>query len=59
MGVNVLATTLAATFAAGFWGYIWACWILVFATIGVYAALTIARGRRLTRRLPPEDRRWM
>jgi hypothetical protein len=39
--------------------YILAGWIVVFVTLAVYASLTIARGRRLARRVPPAQRRWI
>ena len=39
--------------------YVLAAWIIVFATVLVYAGVTMARGRRLARQVPPENRRWM
>ena len=39
--------------------YVLAAWIIVFATVLVYAGATIVRGRRLARQVPPERRRWM
>ena len=39
--------------------YVFAAWIIVFATVLVYAAVTIARGRRLSRQVPPDRRRWL
>ena len=42
-----------------FWGYVIAAYALVFGVVGVYAARTIARGRKLIQRLPPGERRWM
>lgn len=41
------------------WGYVIASWLITFLVIGVFAVLTIMRGRRLSRQVPPEDRRWM
>lgn len=39
--------------------YIAGGWLVTFGAVGVYAAVLIARGRRLSRQVPPEDRRWM
>ena len=39
-------------------GYVIAGWLSVAAALGGYAAYTIARGRRLSRQVPPERRRW-
>lgn len=41
------------------WGYVILAWVSTFAIIAVFAVLTITRGRRLSRQVPPEDRRWM
>jgi hypothetical protein len=38
--------------------YILACWLIVFVTLAVYAGATLARGRRLARRVPAGERRW-
>jgi hypothetical protein len=40
------------------WSYVIAAWLIVLGSIAVYAASVIARGRRLSRQVPPEDRRW-
>jgi hypothetical protein len=42
----------------GTWPYVTASWIFVFGSIGVFAVATVVRGRRLSRRVPPERRRW-
>ncbi len=42
-----------------FWGYVITSYCVVFGVVAAYAARTLARGRRITRDLPPEDRRWM
>ncbi len=39
--------------------YVVAAWGVVLGGLFLYAVLTIARGRRLSERVPPEDRRWM
>jgi hypothetical protein len=39
-------------------GYILSAWIIVLGGLALYAAATIARGRRLARRVPPDRRRW-
>lgn len=41
------------------WSYVAGAYGLVVAVLVAYAAWTIMRGRKLGRRLPPEDRRWM
>lgn len=41
------------------WAYVSGAYGLVVASLVAYAGLTIARGRKLAKRLPPEDRRWM
>ncbi|CAN5537084.1 hypothetical protein BH20ACT2_BH20ACT2_20040 [soil metagenome] len=41
------------------WDYVTAGYVITFATLGLYALRTLVRGRRLARRLPPEQRRWM
>lgn len=42
----------------GTWGYVAAAWVIVFAAMAAYALVTVVRGRRLSRRVPPEKRRW-
>lgn len=39
-------------------GYVAAGWGGVAALVGVYAAWVLRRGRTLSRRVPPEERRW-
>lgn len=41
------------------WGYVILAWAVTFGLLGIYAAITFARGRSLSRQVPPEDRRWM
>lgn len=40
-------------------GYVLASWLVVLLVLGVYAAITIARGRRLAKRVPAARRRWI
>ena len=40
------------------WGYVIASWAIVFGSIGAFSTVTILRGRRLSRQVPPEKRRW-
>ena len=40
-------------------GYIATAWGATFASVAVYAALVIRKGRRLSKVVPPEERRWM
>ncbi|MBS1836278.1 MAG: hypothetical protein JST64_01140 [Actinobacteria bacterium] len=39
--------------------YIAAAWIGSFGAVGLYAAALIARGRRLSKVVPQDRRRWM
>jgi hypothetical protein len=39
-------------------GYVAAGWLLTIGAIGGYASLVLLRGRKLSRRVPPEARRW-
>ena len=48
------ATVLAMTHA----GYVAAGWIATIGLLGGYAAAVIRKGRRLSRIVPPEERRW-
>jgi hypothetical protein len=47
-------STLAMTDA----GYVGAAWGGAFAIVGGYVLLTLRRGRKLSRRVPPGERRW-
>lgn len=40
-------------------GYIATAWIATFGSVGIYAAWVLRRGRRLSRSVPPDQRRWM
>lgn len=50
-----MTTTLAMSSA----GYIIAGYAATVVVLGGYALRLVARGRRLSRQVPPEDRRWM
>ncbi|MGH9213363.1 MAG: hypothetical protein ACRD2C_22235 [Acidimicrobiales bacterium] len=39
-------------------GYVAAGWIGAIVLVGLYAVSVVRRGRRLSRRVPPGDRRW-
>ena len=53
-----MAALFATGTATGTWPYVIASWVIVLGSIAAYAAVTIIRGRRLSRRVPPKDRRW-
>ncbi|MCU1498876.1 MAG: hypothetical protein JWM47_2829 [Acidimicrobiales bacterium] len=53
------ALLAAATADPNAWSYVAGAYGLVIAVLVLYAVLTIVRGRRVGRQLPPEDRRWM
>jgi hypothetical protein len=38
--------------------YVWAGYLASAAALGGYAVAMLRRGRELSRRLPPEERRW-
>lgn len=40
-------------------GYIATAWIATFVAVGAYAAAVVRKGRRLSRQVPPEERRWL
>lgn len=33
-------------------------WVVVMGALAAYSGLTVIRGRRLSRQVPPERRRW-
>lgn len=51
-------STVVVGAIGGTWPYVIASWIFVFGSMGVFAVVTVVRGRRLSRRVPPERRRW-
>lgn len=44
---------------AGHWSHVIGGWGAVIVIIGLYAVLLLRRGRKLSNRLKPEDRRWI
>lgn len=52
MGTAVLADL------TGTWPYVAASWVIVLGSMGAYAVVTVVRGRRLSKQVPPEKRRW-
>jgi hypothetical protein len=40
-------------------GYILLAWIGTFGAVGLYAWSVLRRGRRLSKVVPEEDRRWL
>ncbi len=40
-------------------GYIATAWIATFGSVGLYSLWVIRRGRKLSRMVPPGERRWM
>lgn len=39
-------------------GYILAAWLITFGVLALYTASVLARGRRLSRQVPPDRQRW-
>jgi hypothetical protein len=42
-----------------YWGYVVAGYVTVFGSLGLYTLRTLRRGRRLSRSVPPAERRWL
>jgi hypothetical protein len=40
-------------------GYVAVCYVTVIGAVAGYAWWMLRRGRRLSREIPPEDRRWL
>ncbi|MCX6509760.1 MAG: hypothetical protein NT081_02975 [Actinobacteria bacterium] len=53
----MIAAVIVAA-ATGTWPYVAAAWAVVLGGMGIYALVTVVRGRRLSKRVPPEKRRW-
>lgn len=45
--------------SSAFWSYVIVGYVCTFVLLGGLAVRTIIRGRRLSRQLPPEQRRWL
>lgn len=41
------------------WGYVALAWGIAVAILVTYVVVLVSRGRSLSRRVPPEERRWM
>jgi heme exporter protein CcmD len=41
------------------WGFVWLGWGITAAVLSSYAVWIVLRGRAVSRRVPPEDRRWL
>jgi hypothetical protein len=53
-----VSTTVVIAQATGTWPFVAAAWAVVFGGMGAYALVTVVRGRRLSKQVPPEKRRW-
>ena len=53
-----MSNALILAEATGTWPYVAAAWAVVFGGMGVYAFVTVVRGRRLSKKVPPEKRQW-
>jgi hypothetical protein len=47
------------TIAVSNWVYVGAAWLLAAGGLGGYAGLVLARGRRLSRQVSPDRRRFL
>lgn len=56
---TLVPTLLAVVGGSDFTAYIIAAWAITFGAVGAYAFAVIRRGRRLSKVVPPEQRRWM
>lgn len=54
-----LGALLAVIDSAYQWWYVAAGWGIVIVVLVGYSIHLLRRGRSLSRRVPPEDRRWM
>jgi heme exporter protein CcmD len=45
--------------AGHYWFYVGVGYGAAFVALGGYTVRTLLRGRRLSRKLPPDQRRWM
>ena len=52
-------TVLALQEVANQWPFIIGSWAVTIAALGGYAWSTLRRGKRLSRQVPPDQRRWM
>ena len=50
---------IALLLAASKWPFVGVAWGAAALVFGLYALSVIRRGRRLSRQVPPESRRWM
>lgn len=50
---------IALSEVSNHWPFIVGAWAVTAAAVGTYAAVILRRGKRLSRRVPPEERRWM
>ena len=50
---------LAAIKVTSQWPFILGAWGVTVLIIGSYALSVVRRGKRLSRQVPPEQRRWM
>jgi heme exporter protein CcmD len=41
------------------WDYVWLGWGIVAVVLVAYSVWIVLRGRAMSRRVPPEDRRWL
>jgi hypothetical protein len=39
--------------------YIATAWIATFAAVGLYSLWVVRRGRKLSKVVPPDERRWL
>ncbi len=53
-----MSTAVILAEATGTWPYVAAAWVVVFGGMGAYALVTVLRGRRLSKKVAPEERRW-
>jgi len=41
------------------WAYVWLGWTVAAVAVVAYTAVILWRGRALSKKVPPEERRWM
>jgi hypothetical protein len=55
----VIAVVLSTIKVTSQWPFILGAWGVTVLIIGGYAVSVVRRGKRLSRQVPPEQRRWM
>lgn len=55
----MIALLVANVTIPGEWNYVTAAYLITIVAIVAYAVFVILRGRKVSKQLPPDERRWM